>query len=245
MRVGVYVDGYNLYYGGRHQFGRGVTGWKWLSPRMLAETVVGERRNWTGARIDRVVYCTARVDQVDTPAMARDQDVYLRALLASGAVDHIEFGRYVRRPKTVPLAADSGRTELYHPSTAVPSITPLRSITDRHTSLPIVLAATVSHEEKGSDVNVATHLLMDVLSGRVDAAVVISNDSDLALPVHHARQRVPVGVVNPRPTPTAGALQGQAREGAGRHWWRKLRRGDFRTSQMPGSVSGITRPPDW
>ncbi|MGD8166690.1 hypothetical protein ACEXOS_005665 [Herbiconiux sp. P16] len=34
-------------------------------------------------------------------------------------------------------------------------------------------------EEKGSDVNVASHLLIDVLEKRVDAAVVVSNDSDL------------------------------------------------------------------
>lgn len=38
-------------------------------------------------------------------------------------------------------------------------------------------------EEKGSDVNVAAYLLFDVLTNRIDAAVVISNDSDLALPL--------------------------------------------------------------
>jgi hypothetical protein len=44
-------------------------------------------------------------------------------------------------------------------------------------SFAAVTAAT--YEEKGSDVNVAAHLLVDVLAGGFDAAVVISNDSDL------------------------------------------------------------------
>jgi hypothetical protein len=45
-------------------------------------------------------------------------------------------------------------------------------------------------EEKGSDVNVASHLLLDTLSGDVDAAVVVSNDSDLRFPISHARSVV-------------------------------------------------------
>ena len=36
MKVGVYVDGYNLYYGGRGICGRGVPGWRWLDLRSLA-----------------------------------------------------------------------------------------------------------------------------------------------------------------------------------------------------------------
>jgi hypothetical protein len=44
-----------------------------------------------------------------------------------------------------------------------------------------------NREEKGSDVNVASHLLVDVLTDRIDAAVVISNDSDLRFPVQFAR----------------------------------------------------------
>ena len=65
-------------------------------------------------------------------------------------------------------------------------------------------------EEKGSDVNVASHLLSDVLTTRVDAAVVISNDSDLALPLRLARKKVPVGLVNPGSRYLAGALKDSA-----------------------------------
>ncbi len=68
----------------------------------------------------------------------------------------------------------------------------------------------VSHarrEEKGSDVNVAAHLLLDVLQNDVDAAIVISNDSDLRLPLVKARERVPVGMVNPSSSFLAGDLR--------------------------------------
>jgi hypothetical protein len=36
---------------------------------------------------------------------------------------------------------------------------------------------------------VAAHLLLDVVSGQVDAALVISNDSDLRFPVEQAGSR--------------------------------------------------------
>jgi hypothetical protein len=41
------------------------------------------------------------------------------------------------------------------------------------------------------------HLLLDVLQGDIDAAVVVSNDSDLRLPLVEVRKRVSVGTVNP------------------------------------------------
>lgn len=44
-----------------------------------------------------------------------------------------------------------------------------------------LLASVEAFEEKGSDVNVGSHLLRDVLTDRIDAAIVVSNDSDLAL----------------------------------------------------------------
>ena len=56
-------------------------------------------------------------------------------------------------------------------------------------------------EEKGSDVNLATHLLLDGFGARCDAPVAISNDSDLAEPIRVAESELgmTVGVVNPHP----------------------------------------------
>lgn len=39
MRVRAYVDGYNLYYGGRSCCGRGTPGWRW-HVRALVEAVI-------------------------------------------------------------------------------------------------------------------------------------------------------------------------------------------------------------
>ena len=95
------------------------------------------------------------------------------------------------------------------------------------------MASVATWEEKGSDVNVASHLLVNVLTGGADAAVVISNDSDLRWPVQEARRRVPVGVVNPGSGYLAGSLSSQPTVGVGRHWWRTLRAADLRSHQLP------------
>ena len=100
-------------------------------------------------------------------------------------------------------------------------------------------------EEKATDVNVASHLLFDVLSSRVDAAIVISNDSDLRFPIRLARQRVPVGVVNPSTSRLAGDLAGSRGDGVGGHWWYRLGANDFRSCQLAGTVGNYRRPPGW
>jgi hypothetical protein len=79
----------------------------------------------------------------------------------------------------------------------------------------------------------------------VTAAVVISNDSDLAFPVARAHELVPVGVVNPSPNPTAGALRGLPADGVGRHWWYKLAASDLTSAQLPAQVATLTKPKDW
>jgi hypothetical protein len=77
------------------------------------------------------------------------------------------------------------------------------------------MATVRKREEEGSDVNVPSHLLFDVLVGVVDAAIVVTNDSDLELPLRMARSHVPVGTVNPSTNPTAGALKGRPEDGWG------------------------------
>lgn len=57
----------------------------------------------------------------------------------------------------------------------------------------------IKSEEKGTDVNLATHLLLDACDRDFEAALVISNDSDLAEPVIEVQARFgrPVGVALP------------------------------------------------
>lgn len=60
MRVGVYVDAYNVYYGARQCCGRSTPGWRWLDVRALATTLLAQRQDWPAAVVDRVVYRTTR-----------------------------------------------------------------------------------------------------------------------------------------------------------------------------------------
>jgi len=55
-------------------------------------------------------------------------------------------------------------------------------------------------EEKGSDVNLATHLLFDAFSSRYYCAIVVSGDSDLVNPIRMVRDELkrPIGVLNPQ-----------------------------------------------
>jgi uncharacterized LabA/DUF88 family protein len=57
----------------------------------------------------------------------------------------------------------------------------------------------IDMKEKGSDVNLATELLVDGFTNAYDVAVIVSNDSDLVAPVrairHHLKKAV--GVINP------------------------------------------------
>ena len=57
----------------------------------------------------------------------------------------------------------------------------------------------IKTEEKGTDVNLATHLLLDAFDGDYEGALIVSNDSDLAEPIRQVQARFdrPVGVVLP------------------------------------------------
>lgn len=242
MQVGVYIDGFNLYYGATSLFAQQTQGWKWIDLRALASRFA----TWSNASVTRVVYCTARVNDPADPQQAARQDVYLQALLASGSADLIEEGYYVSWAKEAALVTDP-------PGTRQPSVKvdPSKSsswsndMPIRRTTSDALLATVRKREEKGSDVNVASHLLADVLTQTVDAAIVISNDSDLALPIRIARDHVPVGVINPRNAPLAGALKGSPTDGVGRHWWRRLSAQDLLQSQLPNTVGQYAKPSAW
>jgi hypothetical protein len=242
MRVGVYIDGFNLYYGGTRIFGgRGVAGWRWLDLRALAISLLPP--GWGGATVDRVVYCTARIDAATNQSGHADQDVYLRALLAAGSVDLIEHGYYVSRVKVAPLATQdkNGRPVLATSSWPVM----VKNANDAIVRDARFMVSYAYREEKGSDVNIAAHLLIDTLEGNIDAAIVISNDSDLRFPNQQARLRIPVGTVNPSQNYLAGALKGTPSEGVGRHWWRQLQAADFTGNQLPDPVGSYTKPTGW
>jgi uncharacterized LabA/DUF88 family protein len=62
----------------------------------------------------------------------------------------------------------------------------------------------IKTEEKGSDVNLATHLLYDGFKGNYECAVVVSKDSDLLEPIKLVRKELglSVGLLNPGKKPS-------------------------------------------
>lgn len=245
MKVGVYIDGLNLYHGGRQLCGRRRRGWRWLDLRRLGERLIARRHDWTGHGpvSQRVVYCTALIDGSINEAGRMRQMAYLAALRVHGSIDHLEEGKFVARVRRGLLATAGDRGQPVITSSEWPVC--VQDGRGRSVRNARFVVSYQDLQEKGSDVNVASHLLMDVLDGQVDAAIVISNDSDLRLPVQRVRQRVPVGTVNPGSGVTAGDLRGRPGEGAGGHWWYGLTREDFLSCQLPESVGPSRRPEGW
>ena len=103
-------------------------------------------------------------------------------------------------------------------------------------------------EEKGSDVNLVTFLLLDAFNNEYEQALVISNDSDLALPITKLREELtlPVGVVNPSPDPNIYTTV-ELRDAA--TFVRRLRETTLMNSQFPDSLTNhrgtIRKPSDW
>jgi len=106
-------------------------------------------------------------------------------------------------------------------------------------------------EEKGSDVNLATRLLVDGYNSRYEAAAIISNDGDLKMPVAVVRQELglPVTIVNPHP-PRKRSTALAPNPLPPNTKFIQLRQSDVRACQFPSpltSTSGaqITKPPGW
>jgi uncharacterized LabA/DUF88 family protein len=103
-------------------------------------------------------------------------------------------------------------------------------------------------EEKGSDVNLATHLLHDAHRGLVDCAVIVSNDSDLAEPIRlvHEDLGVKVGLVYPTSLPGRHPSRQLARHA---DFIKRIRQGVLRASLLPDPVlspqGAIHKPRGW
>jgi uncharacterized LabA/DUF88 family protein len=103
-------------------------------------------------------------------------------------------------------------------------------------------------EEKGSDVNLATYLLLDAFDNDYDAAVVISNDSDLAEPIRVARQRFGKRVVVLAPVRLPRKPSVELRKAASR--CQVIQDASLAASQFPPILTDaqgrtITKPAVW
>ena len=102
-------------------------------------------------------------------------------------------------------------------------------------------------EEKGTDVNLATRLLVDGFSGRYEQAAVISNDADFAAAMGYVRDGLGRRVVVVNPALDARFTPRSLVDAA--TYVKRLWRSHLRRCQFPGAVSDatgvITKPEGW
>ena len=160
--------------------------------------------------INRIRYFTAIVDQRpgDDPLQQHRQLLYIRALETIPNLS-IHFGQFKTR-----------------------NVWRRRAHPDPDLDDPVLVRNT---EEKGTDVNLASYLLVDGYEGDYEQAVVVSNDSDLALPIEIVRDRLrrPIGVVNPN-TSRARLMPVELRQAA--TFLRQIRPNALRDSQFLDSL---------
>ena len=118
-----------------------------------------------------IKYFTAKVnDKPDNPEQSLRQQVYWRALQTLPNLE-IHHGHFrTRKTRAKVVRPPPNFIEIY------------------------------KTEEKKTDVNLASHLLVDGFRDRYDCAIVVSGDSDLVTPIQMVRDELnkPVGVLNPQ-----------------------------------------------
>ncbi|MCY4349721.1 MAG: NYN domain-containing protein [Thiotrichales bacterium] len=167
--------------------------------------------------IQKVKYFTARVSGTPAdPSKPQHQDVYLRALRRYRPEVEVYLGHFLSHRIRAPLAQPVG---------------------DQRT------VEIVRTEEKGSDVNLAVHLLNDGWLDAYDCAVVVSNDSDIAEAMRLVRQHLGkrIGLVTPGSAKPSRQLMAHA------DFSQRTRSNALRESQLPDPIPGtnIRKPARW
>ena len=171
-------------------------------------------------RIHRICYFTALVKpRPNDPHQTERQDVYLRALATLPGLE-IHYGEFRERIKYRPLA---------RPKPGDPAYVRIRDT-----------------EEKGSDVNLATRLLVGAFTGDYEQAVVVSNDSDLAAPIRYVSHDLGLRVVVVNPDPNTSAHNDLVDAAT---YVRRLWKSHLRKSQLPPTLTDahgvIHKPAAW
>ena len=125
-------------------------------------------------QITAIKYFTAPVSGRRDPQQPLRQQTYWRALQATTPGLEVHKGSFLTHPVTWPLAQPQGGQRY---------------------------ATVLKTEEKGSDVNLAVHLVNDAWRDAFDCALIVSNDSDLAEAMRLVRLQNPkkkLGLVFPR-----------------------------------------------
>jgi uncharacterized LabA/DUF88 family protein len=168
-------------------------------------------------RILEIKYFTAIVSGMFDPDQPNRQETYIRALESYIDGLSVYYGHFLSHEVNAPSAP----------------------LTD-----PPKFSRVIKTEEKGSDVNLAVHLLNDAWLDRYDCAVIISNDSDLAEAIRLIRAQTDklVGIISPI---VKGHPSRELQKHA--HFVKRIRTGVLRDSQLPNPIPGtrIHKPNCW
>jgi hypothetical protein len=164
-----------------------------------------------------VKYFTARViPTARDPDVHVRQDTYLQAIATHCPLVQVHYGHFLRHDVSM---------ENFNP--------------------PPNTVKVWKTEEKGSDVNIAVHLLNDAWLNSYDCAVVVSNDSDLAEAMRLVRSQTQkiLGLV----TPGAPQRQPSWQLRQHVHFIKRITRSILQNSQLPSPIPGTTlhKPPTW
>jgi uncharacterized LabA/DUF88 family protein len=169
--------------------------------------------------IIKIKYFTAPVTaRPSDPDQPNRQQLFFRALQTIPGLEII-YGHFLSHEIMMPLA---------HPKPGGP----------KHVRV-------IKTEEKGSDVNIATHMVNDGYKGLYRVAILVSNDSDLVEPVKIVRNelKLPVGVLNPFVNTPSFDLRKHAT------FVKPIRTGVLSASQFPPLMNDATgvfsKPPSW
>lgn len=169
-------------------------------------------------RINRIRYFTALVEaRTNDPSKPQRQQAYLRALETLPEIS-IHYGRFLSHTVRMPYA---------HPRPNGPQTVEV-----------------VKTEEKGTDVSLATNLLIDAFNDDCEMVVLISNDSDLRDPLDYVRRQLGKRVVIFNPHKNRSWPLSQVSD-----LYRPIRKGPLSASQFPHQLTDsqgtITKPPTW
>jgi len=220
MRTIVYVDGFNLYY----RMLKDRPALKWLNQVALARAMLSPAHN-----VVRLNYYIARVSaRAHDPLAPARQAIYLNALSTVPEIA-IHEGAFMTSEPFMPLAAPPAAK----PNGYVWTLPP-----------PNRVKVTKS-EEKGSDVNLGSHLVRDAFTNAFDVAVVVTNDTDLVEPIRIAVQEAGkrVGLLVPVRYPSQSLINVAS-------FYLHIRPGHLSKAQFPTVIkladgTQITKPATW
>lgn len=227
-RAYIYIDGFNLFYGCLKK-----TDCKWLDISKLSGFYFPKYN------ILKIKYFSAatkaRKNDLDKPVR---QQAYFRALKTLANVEII-LGTFLESEVKmyVPEKDKNGLNQEVNVS-----------LNNAHAKLPLLghnHLIVCKTEEKGSDVNLGTNLIIDAYEKKFDVAIVVSNDSDLAEPIRFVNNMtgLKVRLLNPYQK-TNFKLQAAVNKDI-----KIIRNAALKNSQFPDSMKDIIgnfyKPTDW